>query len=197
MEILFLTLRKSSITLVLKHHPSAILYNSWVRICICNILWLMRCMNGFLKSFMTKKCFMRLSYAWACPSLPMERVCFTMKYLSICYFLNNVCRDALWRGEYPSCDHSSTPADLWVTCLFTLNTNTAPPFSDQGTAKKPFIPVQSRLGRPYSTVGHDYISCVCVDVFLYLYPCENLSCVPIPCYLLSAYSKNSVLIVTV
>lgn len=86
MEILFLTRRKSSITLVLKHHPSSIMYNRWGRICICNILWLIRCMNGFLKSFMTKKCFMRLSYAWACPSLPMERECFTMKYLSICYF---------------------------------------------------------------------------------------------------------------
>lgn len=137
--MLFLTHRKSNITLVLKLHPSSLLYNSWGRICICIILWLLRCMNGFLKKFYDQEVFYVTEL---CSSLLMERECFTMKYLSICYFwtmsvmkgydkviVNTV---FLMSTCPPSTSTTLLPPQLdtgWS--LFTLNMNTA-------KKKKPF-----------------------------------------------------------
>lgn len=89
MKILFLTCRTSSMTLVLKHQPRSILYNSSGRICICNILWLIRCMNGFLKSFMIKKCFKPVNGK----RMLYNEISFYM------LFLNNVCSETLCKSD--------------------------------------------------------------------------------------------------
>lgn len=129
---------------------------------------------------MTKRCFMWLSYAWAWVNgkrMLYNEISFYM------LFLNIVCNEALWLSGHPSFDHSSTPADQKVT--FTLGIN---PSTDWGA----FIHTRYKPGHPYSTVHYNHISSVCADVFLYFYPCEDWSRVPLPYSLLTAYSIDCI-----
>lgn len=68
-------------------------------------------MNGFLKTFMTKKSVMWLKLCLSLSKPVNEK---RMLYNEISFYmllLTNVCNEALWQSEHPSFDPSSTPAD--------------------------------------------------------------------------------------
>lgn len=100
--------KKSHIAHVVKHHPAPC-YIILGRIWICNILWLLRWINGFFWNML----FMWLSYAWACPSLPTERECFALKYICM-LFLNNVCNEAIWQKDTKHLSEQSYLITNWV-----------------------------------------------------------------------------------
>lgn len=149
----------------------------------------------FLRSFMIKKYFVWWRYALACPSLSMERECFTMNYLSICYFWTMsvmkhygkmILNILHWIIVVIS--HSSTSANQWVKCVCVL-----------------WLHVQQKthsfqISRNWVVAIAQCIiitSQVCLNMSLYFYPCENWSCVPIPYDLLTAYILDYVLITIV
>ena len=160
-DVLFLVWTAS----VLKPQPNSItmLYNSPGRTCICNILWLIRCVNGFLKFYDTEM-FKSDGALLVWPCQWKENVLHEISFYML--FLNHVCSEALWPGGSDRC---STPARLWWRVrLLLLNISTAPPPASRlrGSKKKPFIPAQNQPGQPAAQcISHISGVCVCGCVF--------------------------------
>lgn len=95
-----------------------------------------------------------------------------------------------WKSSF---DHSSMPANQLVTSLFTEYKYIS------SIHWLTFIPVQYKLGHPYSTVHHNHISRVFVCVCVCVCTCIILrirAVSPIPYYLLTTYSVDHMLMLS-
>lgn len=124
---------------------------------------------------------MWLSNAWACVILLVERECFTLRCLSVCCFLNNLCKWCTIYKATRNIDFEDTgpascsePASRRNLC-FTGITDTLPVSTEwqQKKKKKPFIPNQIIrawiLPLINSTVYPGHITSESMNVFSFLF----------------------------